>query len=265
MLLEYDGAEFAGWQRQAQGQRTVQGTLEAALATLSEGPVRCVGAGRTDSGVHAWGQVASGSLQTRLEPHALWCALNAVLPRDVAVRALARTGGEFHARRDAAGKHYAYHWWTGTARSPLRERTHHRVAHRLDLGAMRSAARHFEGTHDFACLQAAGSSTQTTVRSLWRVELSDPGDGTLCLQVEGDGFLRHMVRNLAGTLLEVGVGRRVPESVPALLAGRDRSRAGATAPAQGLVLVSVRYEPAIDWEAGKGGAGAVGKPGGTLP
>jgi tRNA pseudouridine38-40 synthase len=141
-------------------------------------------------------------------------------------------------------------WWAGATRSPLRARNVQRVAQTLDRAAIYNAAKYFVGTHDFACLQAAGSATLTTVRTLWRVELAEVGDGTLRLDVEGDGFLRHMVRNLAGTLLEVGTGRRAADSIPQLLKGRDRRRAGATAPAQGLLLVSVRYDPPIVWEAG---------------
>ena len=250
LLLEYDGAEFAGWQRQREGQRTAQGALEEALRTVCGGSPAVTGAGRTDAGVHAWGQVASADVERHPAPEALWRGLNGVLPRDMAVRALAPMPDAFHALRDAVGKHYVYRWWHRGARSPLRARDHHCVRGVVDPGAMRAAAAHFVGRHDFASLQAAGSSATTSVRTLYRVELREPGDGSLRLDVEGDGFLRHMVRNLAGTLLEVGRGRWPADSIPALLESRDRARAGPTAPAVGLLLASVRYDPPIPWAAG---------------
>ncbi len=251
LLLEYDGACFAGWQRQREGQPTVQGALEEALERVCDSAAGVVGAGRTDAGVHAWGQVASASVDTRLDPEALWRALNGVLPRAVAIRALAPMPDAFHALRDAVAKHYVYRWWPGPPRSPLRARDHHCLASAVDTGAMRAAAGHFVGRHDFASLQAAGSSATTSVRTLHRVELREMGDGSLRLDVEGDGFLRHMVRNLAGTLLEVGQGRRPPGTIPALLERRDRGAAGPTAPAAGLLLLAVRYDPPISWAVGR--------------
>ena len=240
-VLEYDGGGFEGWQAQAPGHRTVQGELEAALGRITGSRCAVIGAGRTDAGVHAEGQVASARCETRLAADELRRALNAVLPRDLAVLALETAPDAFHARRDARAKLYRYAVWNGAVRSPLRERTHHRVALPLDLEAMRAAARPLVGTHDFAAFQAAGSRVATTVRTLRRLDIEGCVGGEVLFFVEGTGFLRHMVRNLVGTLLEAGRGRRDPAGMPALLAGRERARAGPTAPAQGLTLVRIDY------------------------
>lgn len=252
LVLEYDGTGFEGWQVQAgaRAARTVQGVLEDELRTLSRAAPRIRGAGRTDAGVHAEGQVASARLSTRLEAAALHRALNARLPRDLAVRELVEVPAGWDALREARGKHYRYRIWNGTVRSPLRARQFVWVAQPLDLAAMARAATAFEGRHDFAAFRAAGSDTRTTVRQLHRVLCSGAAGGEIVIDVEGEGFLRHMVRNLAGTLLEIGRGRWVPARAAEILASGDRGAAGPTAPAHGLSLVSVEDS----WSAGQGGA-----------
>lgn len=246
-LLEYDGTDFFGWQRQAT-ERTVQGVFESALAAVVGGSVRSAGAGRTDTGVHAEGQVAHADFATHLEIAELVRALNATLPRDLSVRAAAPAEPDFDARKSARGKHYRYRLWNGAQRSALRERDHHHVPQSLDITAIANGCRALLGTHDWTSFQAAGSEVATTRRTLERLELAGEPGGVLAFEVEGDGFLRHMVRNLVGTLLEVGLGRRVPEALPELLRARDRSRAGPTAPARGLTLVGVCYAAEIRWE-----------------
>ena len=245
-LLEYDGTEFAGWQRQRDGERTVQGVLEEALARVVGAPVAVIGAGRTDAGVHAEGQVASAELETALAAETLVRALNAHLPRDVAVLEVAPAAPGFHARYDARAKVYRYSIWNGRQPSPLRRRRFLAVRAPLDVEAMREAARHLVGCHDFACFEtrpepAALRPGRSTVRRLDRVELGGASGGEIQLELEGSGFLRHMVRAIAGTLLEVGRARRAPDSLPGLLASRDRRQAGPTAPARGLTLVRLRY------------------------
>jgi tRNA pseudouridine38-40 synthase len=246
LVLEYDGTDFEGWQAQPAGHRTVQGELETALARIAGAPVAATGAGRTDAGVHAEGQVASVPWPRAFDPETLARAANAHLPRDLAVRAAAVAPEGFHARRDATGKHYRYAIWNGPHRSPLRTRRFHFESTPLDLPAMAAAARRLEGEHDFASFQAAGSSVVGTVRRLRRVAVEGRAGGEVLLQVEGDGFLRHMVRNLAGTLLEVGTGRRHPDSLGEVLAARRRDAAGPTAPARGLTLVRVEYRKPRD-------------------
>lgn len=241
LTLEYDGTDFEGWQSQPEGHRTVQDTLEAAICRVTGCRVRVIGAGRTDAGVHAEGQVAGAEFETSLSCEELRRALNAVLPGDLAVVGLEEAQDGFHARYDARAKLYRYRIWNGRWRSPLRDRRAHWVRLPLDLEAMGRAARHFEGRHDFASLQAAGSSVRDSVRVLQRVAIAgDPG-GEICIEVQGSGFLRHMVRNLVGVLLEAGLGRLAPEAVPALLAARDRGTGVPTAPARGLTLVWVDY------------------------
>lgn len=238
VVVEYDGTDFAGWQRQAAA-RTVQGVLEEALAPLATGRVAVIGAGRTDAGVHAEGQVANARAATRLAAPELARAWNARLPADVAIRALAPAPPDYHARRAARSKLYAYRLWTGAMRSPLRERVALWVRPPLDVAAMRAASAALVGTLDFASFCAAGGEAHGTVRTIRRAEWLGVLGDELRFEVEGPGFLRHMVRNLVGSLLEVGRGRRDPDWIEALLAGRDRALAGPTAPARGLVLVRV--------------------------
>jgi tRNA pseudouridine38-40 synthase len=241
LTLEYDGGGFAGWQIQRSGTRTVQGALEAAVERVTGRAVRVVGSGRTDAGVHAEGQVASVRVETGLGPEALQRALNGVLTADVAVRAAAIAPEGFDARRAARSKLYRYVIWNGPSRSPLRARRAWDLRSALDLAAMERAARVFLGTHDFASFQSAGSEVRSTVRTISRLDLEGCSRGEIRLFVEGDGFLRHMVRTLAGTLVEVGRGRRAEAALTAVLAARDRRRAGPTAPASGLTLVRVDY------------------------
>ena len=241
LTLEYAGGAFEGWQVQPSGHRTVQGVLEDAVAQVTGERVRVVGSGRTDAGVHAEGQVASLVLAAPREPGKLARALNGVLPDDVAVVACAPAPAGFHARYGAVRKLYRYAVWNGAAPSPLRAARSHWVRTPLDLAGMRAGAGLLVGTHDFAAFQAAGSEVRTSVRTLERLEVLGEAGGEVVLEAEGPGFLRHMVRILAGTLLEVGLGRRAAESLTEVLAGRDRQRAGRTAPAHGLTLVRVDY------------------------
>ena len=241
LTLEYDGRDFEGWQAQPGGRRTVQGALEIAVARVTGERARVVGSGRTDAGVHAEAQVASLRLAQARDPSALLASLNGVLPADVGVLALEPAPDDFDARRAAIGKLYRYSIWNAPQPAPLRRHRSLWLRRPLDGAAIERAARDLVGSHDFQSFRAAGSSVKTSVRTLRRLDLSgDPG-GAIELWFEGGGFLRHMVRNLVGTLIEVGSGRRAPDSMPALLAARDRSRAGPTAPAHGLTLVAVSY------------------------
>jgi tRNA pseudouridine38-40 synthase len=261
LVLEYDGAQFAGWQAQAGDARTIQEAVETAILQLTGCRVAVIGASRTDAGVHAEGQVASMSFDTRLAPAALGRALNALLPEDVAVRDVALAPEGFHARRDARSKLYRYAIWNGTERSPLRARRFCAVPQALDLGAMRIAAAALAGTHDWSAFQVRGSEwraegaaqgrTRSAVRRVTGLSVLGVAGGEVWIEVEGEGFLRQMVRTLVGTLVEVGRGRRDPSSMPALLESRDRAAAGPTAPAHGLTLVHVDYALPTLGEAGE--------------
>jgi tRNA pseudouridine38-40 synthase len=243
LTIAYDGTDFVGWQRQPAGV-SIQGLIEDALAPIEGGRVTLHGAGRTDAGVHALGQVASAALASTLDPDTIARALNAVLPAAVRIVGAERAHPGFHARFDAVSKTYEYRIVNAPCVSPFLHRyAWHVPQRRLDLERMREAALALAGRHDFASFESAGGDVHTTERTIHAIEwLGERGhDRALVLRVRGDGFLRHMVRNIAGTLVEVGLGRWPPSSVAEILAARDRTRAGLAAPAAGLFLVSVEY------------------------
>jgi tRNA pseudouridine38-40 synthase len=252
LTLAYDGTGFAGWQSQAAGERTVQDVVQDALARISGGVgVAIDGAGRTDTGVHAEGQVASFALPRAWEPDELVRAANAVLPPDVRALQAARVGDDFHARRSASGKMYRYLLDTGAQRLPQRRHHAAHVPFTLDADAVRAAAAVFVGRHDFAAVASAGSSVKTTVRTLTRSEVSflpTPGlplQTTLVYEVEGDGFLRKMVRSLVGGLVACGRGPLTPNDLRDRLAAGHRAAWPPPADPCGLTLVRVDYPPAV--------------------
>ncbi|HXJ48463.1 MAG TPA: tRNA pseudouridine(38-40) synthase TruA [Candidatus Acidoferrum sp.] len=245
LVVEYDGTELCGWQRQANGP-TVQGHLEAALGKLLAHEVTVTGASRTDAGVHARGQVASFRTERTIPLHGVRRGLNSLLPPAIAVTSASEAADDFHPRFSATGKHYRYLVFTRGDRSPLwRSRAWHHPGG-LDLAAMRQAGGALIGEHDFAAFRAAGCTARTTVRHIEEIAIGEAGDAAsdphlVAIDVRGNAFLRNMVRIVVGTLVEVGEGRRPVGQVAEILASRDRTQAGLTAPAHGLELVSVRY------------------------
>ena len=239
ITLAYDGTDFVGWQRQAEGV-SVQGLVEDALAEFDEGDIPVAGAGRTDAGVHARGQVASFTLARAIEPERLRRALNAKLPETVRVMRAETAASEFHARFDARSKTYRYRIATGAVLDPFERRYAWHVPETLDADAMAGAARRLLGRHDFAAFQSAGATVPSTEREIFAAGFSG-ADGLLIFDVQADGFLRHMVRAIVGTLLEIGRGRRRIDWIDAVLASRDRSQAGRGAPPHGLFLMAVEY------------------------
>lgn len=241
VTLSYDGTDFLGWQSQARG-RTVQGVLEAALARLSGGVrVPVAGAGRTDAGVHALGQVACFRLERELAEGALLRALNGLLPEDVRAREASEVAASFHARKCALSKRYRYTLDTGPVQHPTRRRyAGHapRLGHRERVLAVPPL---FVGRHDFASLASAGGSVATTERTVLGTVLEWEGE-TLVFEVEADGFLRRMVRSMVGGLVAVGRGTHDVEELRHALEARDRRVWPGPAEARGLTLVSVRYE-----------------------
>jgi len=244
LTLAYDGTRFVGWQRQAEGE-SIQGLLEHALARFEGASVDVHGAGRTDAGVHALGQVASARVTFTHDTTTLARALNALLPEDIRVVDVAEAAPDFHARFDARSKTYQYEMRTTPVSTPFDRAYVWHLPEPLDLNAMRQAAAVLVGRHDFAAFQSAGSETSSTVRTLSRSELL-AGDGFLRYEIAGDGFLRHMVRAIVGTLVEIGRGRRPLSTMAELVAGGTRGDAGATAPARGLFLVRVDYHEGRD-------------------
>ena len=248
--ISYDGTRFVGWQRQAEGV-SIQGLLEEALARFEGAPVAVHGAGRTDAGVHALGQVASVRLSSVHPTEAVARGLNAWLPQDVRVIGVQEAPADFHARFSARSKTYRYLLHNAPTSSPFDRAFVWHVPGTLDLNDMRTGAASLVGTHDFSAFRSAGSGAAETVRTITRSELAaenvsgwdDTSRGTLlAYEVSGDGFLRHMVRAIVGTLVEIGRGRRAKASMTALLAGGTRAQAGATAPPHGLFLVRVVYD-----------------------
>jgi tRNA pseudouridine38-40 synthase len=240
LVLEYDGSRYVGWQVQPNGP-SVQAEVERALSTLHHAPRRVTAAGRTDAGVHALGQVASFPEPAPLPLRAYVQGMNALLPQDVAVRTARLEPDGFDARRSARGKRYRYVVENAGTRAPLTRLRAWQQFQPLDAGAMRAAAVHLLGRHDFAAFQASDCAARHAVREVRRLDVLGEAGGRIELVVEATAFVKHMVRNLAGTLVEVGLGKRTPGSLPALLEGRDRTRAGPTAPPQGLVLEEVFY------------------------
>ena len=272
LTIAYDGTGFVGWQRQASGV-SIQGLLEEAFAELDGREVPVTGAGRTDAGVHAIGQVASVSLGRVIDGGSVVRALNTRLPESVRVLAAVEVPDTFHARFKARSKTYRYRIWNGPVMNPF-ERAYawHIPAPPLDVEAMSAAAALVEGTHDFAAFQGTGTDPHSTERTVYCSQLFKGGpegphynsgvrnrpegphdnsagdqacpDALITYEISGDGFLRHMVRNIAGTLVEIGRGRYASAWMAEVLASRDRTRAGRTAPAAGLFLVKVDYPEA---------------------
>jgi tRNA pseudouridine38-40 synthase len=246
LTIAYDGTGLVGWQRQASGV-SVQGLLEDAFAPLEGGSVAVAGAGRTDAGVHALGQVASVTLHRSIAPASVVRAVNMRLPPSVRVLTAEAVAPEFHARFRAVAKTYRFRIWNGEVLSPFeRPYVWHIAWPPLDVEAMHAAALCVAGQHDFAAFKAAESDAETTVRTVSSSTVtSQPGASPgrlITYEVRGDGFLRHMVRALVGTLVEVGRGRRPIMWMDEVIASRERARAGRTAPPAGLFLVSVEYE-----------------------
>ena len=242
LSVEYDGAGFCGWQVQP-GERTVQGEIEKAVRTYVGTDLRVSAAGRTDAGVHARGQVVCFRSPRDLDPAEVSRALNALVPSDLCVNAVDIVGDDFDPRRSATRRAYQYRLWNSRVLSPFWRPYVWHVRTPLQIDEMRAAAAHLVGELDFSSFRAAGCDAAQPVRRVFVSELRGAlDDNPLVYHIEATAFLRHMVRNIVGTLVEVGRGRRQASEMPGLLAACDRNLAGATAPPQGLCLTRVDYE-----------------------
>jgi tRNA pseudouridine38-40 synthase len=243
LTLAYDGTDFAGWQFQT-AQRTLQDTLEQTLQKITGQFSRATASGRTDAGVHALAQIVSFETESTMSVEVLWRALNAELPYDMSAVAVEEAPAGFNAQRAAKSKRYRYAICDHRARDVFRRRNAWQLFNRLDVPAMQQGAQTLVGTHDFISFQSAGSERETTERTIYDLTIyrfDAPDDHVVQLEIEASGYLYNMVRNIVGTLAEVGQGRQKAEWVAEVLAARNRRQAGPTAPAQGLVLVKVFY------------------------
>ena len=242
LTIEYDGTAYHGWQRQS-STRTIQGTIEAALQTITGESVTLLGSGRTDAGVHATGQVANFCLETRLTADVFAKGLNSLLPPDIVIKDCAAVNNVFHARYDARSKIYDYRILNRPTPAALFRQYAWHIRNPLDLEAMRTAMLCLRGQHNFSAFEATGSSRSHAVRTVTDVSLTGRDkDGYVVFSIEADGFLRHMARNIVGTLVDVGLGKISPQAFEDILLSRDRRQAGITAPALGLFLREVKYE-----------------------
>lgn len=246
LTIAYDGTAYCGWQVQAHPRKSsIQALLQKALETVLRHRIALAGSGRTDAGVHAHGQTAHFDSSATFEISRLRLSLNALLPSDIRVVKIEAVSSTFHARYSALSKIYQYHLHLHPVIEPFVRLYRHHVRESFDLSRVQQALPHFLGTHDFTSFSNEAQrscASYDPIRTLWRLDLIEQKGG-LCLEFEADGFLYKMVRNIVGTLLDIAAGRIEPAAVPAILAAKDRRRAGTTATAQGLTLARVIYGP----------------------
>lgn len=244
LTLAYDGTDYCGWQVQPNG-TSIQQILQSAWLKITAEQASIVASGRTDAGVHAIGQVCSIRTESTLDNQTLLRALNANIPYDIVVRKIDDAPEGFHAIRDAIGKRYRYSIQFGDLPDPFARKYCWYIPQQLDVDAMRQASHHLIGEHDFASFQAAGSDRATTVRNVFDLQLINQGRALtpqLDIEIRANGFLYNMVRNIVGTLVDIGKGKHPPQWIIDVLNSCDRSVAGPTAPPQGLFLLQVWYE-----------------------
>lgn len=239
-ILQYEGTRYQGWQRQDSTENTIQGKLEKLLTLMCGEKVEVQGSGRTDAGVHAYGQVANAHMNTDMTAEEIQNYMNEYLPEDIGVVAVTEVPERFHSRLNAKGKTYCYQVINSKIPQVFLRKFAYVVEESLDLEAMRKAAGYLTGTHDFKSFTSTKKGKKSTVRTITDISFEKEGD-LIKIIYRGDGFLYHMVRILTGTLLEVGLGKRKPEDIPEILTALDREKAGVLVPAKGLTLVEVRY------------------------
>jgi len=240
MVMEYDGTGYCGWQRQENG-LSIQQVLEEAIGLITQEKVVVIGSGRTDAGVHALNQVASFRSNNRLPAEILYRGVNGLLPPDIVVKSLEEVSSNFNALRDARGKVYVYRICNKRLRPALGRNYCWFIYFPLDLSSMKRAAEYLVGEYDFSCFCATGSDVKDHTRTITGVNINRGEDGLLEIIVEARGFLKYMVRNIVGTLVEIGRGKRKPSEMKKIIDSRDRNVAGITAPARGLYLKEVKY------------------------
>ncbi|MBN1662096.1 MAG: tRNA pseudouridine(38-40) synthase TruA [Deltaproteobacteria bacterium] len=242
IIVEYDGYDYHGWQRQ-KNRLTVQQVLEEKIGIIADEKIKVVGSGRTDAGVHALNQVAHFKTSSKLESDRLCYGINSLLPADIVIKQLTEVGDDFHAQNDAASKTYLYRIYNRPVRSVLHRHYAWHIPYALDVKQMQEAACLIIGPHDFSSFCATGTDVATRDRTVISVDIESGADGFISIWVEATGFLRYMVRNIVGTLVDVGRGKITPGNFRDILHARDRTKAGPTAPPYGLFLKDVKYLP----------------------
>ncbi len=240
LTIEYDGSAYHGWQRQ-KSEQTIQGEIEKAIITMTGQQVNLTGSGRTDAGVHAFGQTANFHCNTELTPEAFQGGLNSLLQDDIVIKESIPVDDTFHARYNAKSKTYRYHILNRRIPSAICRRYAWYIRKKLDIGSMQSAINHLIGTHDFKAFEGTGSPRSHTTRSVIEATLSEGDENRIVFMIKADGFLKFMVRNIVGTLVDVGFNKITPDDFVKILLSKDRIQASATAPPHGLFLMRVDY------------------------
>jgi tRNA pseudouridine38-40 synthase len=240
ITIEYDGTSYHGWQRQ-KNERTIQEEIEKALFTMTGKKIALTASGRTDAGVHALGQVANFNCDTDLSSQAFQNGLNSLTRDDIVIISCNIVDENFHSRFDAKSKTYNYRILNRDLPVAINRQYAWFIKKKLDLDAMRLAVRHIIGTHDFKTFEGTGSPRSHTTRCVFKAKILEKGNGLIVIEIKADGFLRFMVRNIVGTLVDVGLGKITSDDFKEILLSKDRSMAGATAPPQGLFLMKVKY------------------------
>ncbi len=243
LIIAYDGTHYHGWQLQAED-RTIQGALEEKLSLITAEAIRLNAAGRTDARVHAWGQVANFTTQHHIPAPALQKALNSMLPEDIVIIDIQEVEPDFQARYHAKSKNYVYRILHQPYPSPFERRYAWYIKKPLEVEKMRRAAEYLLGEHHFGSFQGSGCSTKNPVKTVYSLNFQ-PNSHILTIDIKASGFLRHMVRNIVGTLVEVGRGKISPDDVKTILKTQNRTQAGPTAPPQGLYLAKVEYQASL--------------------
>jgi tRNA pseudouridine38-40 synthase len=240
LVIEYDGTAYHGWQVQP-NLRTIQGILQEQIGVITGERISLVASGRTDAGVHALGQVANFKTGCRIPLEAIKHGVNSLVPGDIAIRDIEQAGDDFHARFSAKSKLYEYRILNRLTPSPLERNFSWHISRRLEPNRMRKAAKLLEGTHDFSSFRSAKSDNLNPVRTLMTLEIRKAQSHLISIRIRADAFLKQMVRNIVGTLVDVGRGRIHPKDLTEVLRAQDRTKAGVSAPPHGLFLVDVEY------------------------
>ncbi len=240
LIISYDGSRYYGWEHQPNTEMTIQGKLESVLSKMLDNPAEVIGAGRTDAGVHAKGMVANCHMETKMNEQEILAYMNRYLPEDICVRELRICSDRFHARYNATGKTYCYTLYVGELKPVFNRKYVYVPEKQPDIDRMREAAGYLVGEHDFASFCGNPKMKKSTVREIYDINIERSGS-YINMTYHGSGFLQYMIRILTGTLLEVGTGKRSPDSIPALIEEKNRSSAGFTVPPQGLCLIKVDY------------------------